>query len=180
MDQLNVPSRNCPGFQQASTAGAIENRNILSGGLKNAGQLLNRMLTAVGLDRNTDCYLSNIVHCRPPGNRIPDSEESKRCGVIVKNEILIIQPKVIFAVGGTAAGFLLGRQVFMTKENGAHYDYVSDMGDFKTLLVPIYHPAFIVRKGNSPEASDLKRSLGDAVREGLRAINHPKLRERPK
>ena len=72
-----------------------------------AGQLLNNMITAMGLAR-TDVYIANIVKCRPPGNRVPEPVEANTCSQFLLRQIDVVRPEVIVALGATAAMYLLG------------------------------------------------------------------------
>ena len=74
-----------------------------------AGQLLNNMITAMGLKRE-EVYIANIVKCRPPGNRTPEFAEASTCSQFLLKQIDIVRPKVIVALGATAATYLLGVQ----------------------------------------------------------------------
>ena len=72
-----------------------------------AGQLLNNMIAAMGLKRE-ECYIANVVKCRPPGNRTPDPEEANTCSPFLFRQIDVIRPQVLVALGATAATYLLG------------------------------------------------------------------------
>ena len=74
-----------------------------------AGQLLNKMIKAMGL-RREEVYIANIVKCRPPGNRTPEREECETCSPFLMRQIAAIQPKAIVALGAVAAKTLLGHQ----------------------------------------------------------------------
>ena len=72
-----------------------------------AGQLLNNMIVAMGLKRE-EVYIANIVKCRPPGNRTPEPEEANTCVQFLNQQIEVVRPEVIVALGATAATYLLG------------------------------------------------------------------------
>jgi uracil-DNA glycosylase len=103
-----------------------------------AGQLLNNMIQAMGLKRE-DVYIANVVKCRPPGNRTPERDECDTCGPFLMRQIEIIQPKIIVALGATAAKYLLGVNDSMTNLRGKIYDFKD------TKLAVTYHPAFLLR-----------------------------------
>jgi DNA polymerase len=104
-----------------------------------AGQLLTKMLQAVGLDRDRDCYIANIIKCRPPQNRSPESEEIAACEPFLRAQLATIQPKVILALGSFAAQTLLRTKEPIGKLRGRIFPYHS------MLLIPTFHPAFLLR-----------------------------------
>lgn len=79
-----------------------------------AGQLLNRMINAMGLDRS-QVYIANVVKCRPPGNRDPEAVEIQTCLPFLEAQIKAISPEVIVGLGRIAVGSLLGRKISLTK-----------------------------------------------------------------
>lgn len=105
-----------------------------------AGMLLNAMLKSIGLKR-TDVYIANILKCRPPNNRDPLPEEVKLCTPYLQNQIDLIQPKVLVAVGRIAAQFLLNTMEPMSRLRGKTYQY----GQQKIPLLVTYHPAYLLR-----------------------------------
>jgi uracil-DNA glycosylase family 4 len=106
-----------------------------------AGQLLSRMLAAkgVGFDREKECYITNVVKCRPERNRNPEPDEVSACNPFLMAQIDAIQPVVILALGNFAAQTLLGTKEGITKLRGRAYTYRS------ITLVPTFHPAFLLR-----------------------------------
>ena len=100
-----------------------------------AGQLLNAMLLAIGLQRE-QVFIANILKCRPPGNRDPRPEEALRCEPYLKRQVALIRPRVILAVGRVAAQNLLKSQEAVGRMRGKsyHYDNIP--------LVVSYHPAY--------------------------------------
>ncbi len=103
-----------------------------------AGQLLNNMITAMGLKRE-EVYIANIVKCRPPGNRTPEFAEASTCSQFLLKQIDIVRPKVIVALGATAATYLLGVRQSLSSLRGRWY---STRG---AKLAVTYHPAFLLR-----------------------------------
>lgn len=125
-----------------------------------AGMLLNSMLLAIGL-RRQDIYIANILKCRPPNNRDPAPEEVALCTPYLLNQIALIKPKIILAVGRIAAHFLLNTDESMGRLRGKHYTYGPD----KTPLLITYHPAYLLRspREKSKAYQDLllvKKALG--------------------
>jgi uracil-DNA glycosylase family 4 len=103
-----------------------------------AGQLLNNMIGAMGLKRES-VYIANIVKCRPPKNRVPEPVEANTCSQFLLGQIDIVQPKVIVALGATAAMYLLGvKQPLATLRGQWH-----DVRGAKCAVT--YHPAFLLR-----------------------------------
>jgi len=104
-----------------------------------AGQLLTKMLESVGFDREKDCYIANIVKCRPPGNRNPEPDEIASCEPFLMGQLAAIQPKVILALGTFAAQTLLKTKEPIGKLRGQIHRFGN------MLLVPTFHPAFLLR-----------------------------------
>ncbi len=106
-----------------------------------AGKLLTQLLNEVGLDREKDVYIANVLKCRPPGNRDPLPSEIKACSPYLVKQIKIIQPKILVALGRFAAYFLSGRdKIPLSKLRGKIIDSV-----FGPKLLVTYHPAAILR-----------------------------------
>ena len=106
-----------------------------------AGQLLDAMLRAIGLDRASNVYIANVLKSRPPGNRDPKPEEVAACLPYLIRQIALLRPKIMLAVGRIAAQNLLGTQVPLGRLRGQ----VHHFGEFKTPLVVTYHPAYLLR-----------------------------------
>lgn len=106
-----------------------------------AGQLLDAMLRAIGLDRASNVYIANVLKSRPPGNRDPKPEEVAACLPYLIRQIALLRPKIMLAVGRIAAQNLLGTQVPLSRLRGQ----VHHFGEFRTPLVVTYHPAYLLR-----------------------------------
>ena len=103
-----------------------------------AGQLLNNMIVAMGLQRE-QVYIANIVKCRPPQNRTPEPEEARTCSPFLLRQMEIVQPEVIVALGATAATYLLGVKGSLASLRGRiHMAHNSK-------LIITYHPAYLLR-----------------------------------
>jgi len=114
-----------------------------------AGQLLNNMIAAMGLKRE-QVYIANIVKCRPPGNRTPERDECDTCSPFLMRQIQVIRPKVIVALGATAAKNLLGVNDSMASMRGRFYDFspprtTEAIEPLECKLAVTYHPAFLLR-----------------------------------
>ncbi len=105
-----------------------------------AGQLLNAMLLAIGLPRET-VFIANILKCRPPGNRDPKPEEVVRCLPYLQAQIALLKPKIMLAVGRIAAQNLLATDAPLARLRGKLHSF----GDANTPLVITYHPAYLLR-----------------------------------
>ncbi len=104
-----------------------------------AGKLLDNMLAAVKLKRGINVFIANVVKCRPPGNRTPEADEIAQCMPYLVRQIQLIQPKVIVALGKTAAVSLLGRDATLASLRGKTHDYLG------IPMVVTYHPAYLLR-----------------------------------
>jgi uracil-DNA glycosylase family 4 len=103
-----------------------------------AGQLLNNMIKAMGINRE-DVYIANIVKCRPPGNRTPERDECDTCSPFLLRQIDEVSPKVIVALGAVAAKTLLALNSSMSDLRGRWYEFRGRK------LAVTYHPAFLLR-----------------------------------
>jgi uracil-DNA glycosylase family 4 len=103
-----------------------------------AGQLLNNMISAMGITRE-DVYIANVVKCRPPSNRTPEKDECDTCSPFLMRQIDIIKPKVIVALGAVAAKNLLAVNDSMANLRGRWYDFRNSK------LLVTYHPAYLLR-----------------------------------
>jgi uracil-DNA glycosylase len=109
-----------------------------------AGQLLDRMLAAIGLDRQ-GVLITNVVYWRPPGNRTPTDAEIAACLPFVLRLIALVRPKVLVLSGGTAAGALLPPGQGITRLRGRWFDLSVPGLDEPVPTLPMYHPAFLLR-----------------------------------
>ena len=115
-----------------------------------AGQLLDRMLKSIGMDRQ-NVYITNILPWRPPGNRTPTPEETQLLWPFLRRHIQLKAPKIIFALGGSSAKLLLNTQTGILKLRGQMQEIdFSDAGDGSLLIpvLPSLHPAYLLRAPN--------------------------------
>jgi DNA polymerase len=103
-----------------------------------AGQLLNNMISAMGIKRE-DVYIANVVKCRPPSNRTPEKDECDTCSPFLMRQIDVVKPKVIVALGAVAAKNLLAVSDSMANLRGRWYDFR------ESKLAVTYHPAYLLR-----------------------------------
>lgn len=125
-----------------------------------AGKLLDKMLTAVDLDRNKNIYIANIVKCRPPQNRDPKPEEQEQCIEWLRSQVRLIKPKIIVCLGRIAAAKIIKPDIKITKEHGQWIQ----KGDY--LMMAMLHPAAILRDPRKkPDAFNDFLILRDKINE---------------
>jgi uracil-DNA glycosylase family 4 len=132
-----------------------------------SGQLLDRMLAAIGLDR-TSVYISNIIPWRPPGNRTPTPAEIEICRPFIERHIELIDPKLLVLVGGTSAKMLLNTSEGITKIRGQWRQYEINGREIDTIAT--LHPAYLLRQPAQKRDSwhDLIQIRERAVALGIR------------
>ena len=108
-----------------------------------AGTLLDKMLSAIDLDRKK-VYISNIINYRPPDNRRPTEEEIKRYLPLITKHIEIINPKILVLLGSTAMNALIGKEEVISKMRGKWLE--KKIGCCKTSVIITFHPAFLMRQ----------------------------------
>ena len=121
-----------------------------------AGQLLDRMLASIGLFRDKNCYIANMVKCRPPGNRDPAHEEMSECFHFLERQILLLRPKVILCAGRVAAQNLLKTNKGLNSLRGEFIEI--PVGETFIPVLSTYHPSAILRDESykRPAWEDLK------------------------
>ncbi|MEL8055528.1 MAG: uracil-DNA glycosylase [Pseudomonadota bacterium] len=131
-----------------------------------AGQLLDKMLTAIGLDRKINTFISNVNYWRPPGNRNPDKDELAVCRPFVNRMVDLAQPKVIIAAGGVAAKSLLDTTTGIMRLRGSERPFITPAGT-EVPMFPMFHPAYLLRR-----SQDKSRAWRDLllVQERLREM----------
>lgn len=103
------------------------------------GQLLDKYLKAIDLDRNKNIYIANIVKCRPPQNRDPKPNEQEACIDWLRNQFLLIKPKIIVCLGRISAQKIIKNDFKITKEHGIFFNKKN------TIMMATYHPAALLR-----------------------------------
>lgn len=103
-----------------------------------AGQLMDKAFKALGIDRQ-DVYITNIVKCRPPQNRVPEQEEAQVCLNYLRNQVMLVKPNIIVLLGSTALNNILGEEYGITAARGK---WVEKKG---ILYMPTWHPAALLR-----------------------------------
>lgn len=124
-----------------------------------AGKLLDDMMSIIDLDR-TNCYIANIVKCRPPHNRDPQDEEQDACMDYLRNQVALIKPKIIICLGRIAAKRIIDPEIRITKDHGA---WQQKNGIWMT---SIYHPSALLRDvSKRPETFDDLISIRGKINE---------------
>lgn len=125
-----------------------------------AGTLLDDMLSIIDLDRKTNCYIANIVKCRPPHNRDPEEAEQEACIGYLRSQIALVNPKIIVCLGRIAAKQLIDRDFRITRQHG---QWIQKDGIW---MMAIYHPSALLRDvGKRPETFDDLISLREKIRQ---------------
>ena len=115
-----------------------------------AGNLLNKMLKAINIEREK-IYITNVVNYRPPNNRKPEPSEINRYSEYLKEHISIINPKILILMGSTAMEALLGSNKRISKERGQWKEVIIKQKNYKTLVT--FHPAYLLRKPDQKKFS---------------------------
>ncbi len=131
-----------------------------------SGQLLDRMLNSIGLDRSSSAYITNVLFWRPPGNRPPTPEEAAICAPFLLRHIELKQPKVLLLLGGTPVKHVLNVEEGITKIRGRWGSVVVNGVEIPAL--PTFHPAYLLRQPGAKRQAwqdllSLKRKLRELV-----------------
>ncbi|MCP4833885.1 MAG: uracil-DNA glycosylase [Phycisphaera sp.] len=128
-----------------------------------AGELLDRMIDAVGLSRG-DVYIGNVIKVRPPENRTPRPDECELCGPWLLAQVAAIRPRVVVALGATPTKYLLRTSAGITRLRGCRADI--RIGSFAVPVVPTFHPSYVLRQYTAEVRravwEDLKQAVGIA------------------
>ena len=125
-----------------------------------AGKLLDDMLAIIDLDRNTNCYICNIVKCRPPHNRDPLETEQESCIGYLRNQVALVKPKVIVCLGRIAAKKLIDPDYRITRQHGTWTERAG------VWMTAIYHPSALLRDvSKRPETFDDLLSIREKLKE---------------
>ncbi|MFO8084109.1 MAG: uracil-DNA glycosylase [Desulfobacterales bacterium] len=122
-----------------------------------AGQLLTKIIKAMNLDRD-QVYICNIIKCRPPQNRNPESDEIKACLPFLKRQLAAVAPEFICALGSVAIRSLMGQELFISRIRGRFFDYKG------IKVMPTYHPAYLLRN------PDKKRDVWEDVQKIMKKM----------
>jgi DNA polymerase len=139
-----------------------------------AGQLLDKMIEAMGWTRDT-VYIANTTKCRPPNNRNPEPDELGQCMPFLHAQIAAIAPRIIVALGRPASNQLLGIDAPIGALRGRFHDYARFTLDRHSLkIMPTFHPAYLLRDPDKKRAAwaDLKLVMAELARLGISAPTH--------
>jgi len=128
-----------------------------------AGQLLDKMIGAMGLDPAKDVYVCNIIKCRPPGNRKPEPIEVETCIPYLHEQLAAVDPKAIVALGNTAVAALLSTKLGITKVRGQWKLYRG-----KVPVMPTYHPSYLLRP--SPQQIEAKKQAWEDLQAVMKEL----------
>jgi len=134
-----------------------------------AGQLLDKMILAMGWTRDT-VYIANVLKCRPPGNRDPKPDEVAQCEGFLARQIEVIRPRIIVTLGKPAAHLILRTKAPISALRGKFQEYRG------TPVMPTFHPAFLLRQANRKRDTweDLKKVIGELQRLGVQTPHSPR------
>lgn len=146
-----------------------------------AGKFLTNWIEAAGLKRS-DCYITNVIKCRPPDNRDPEPDEIEACSKYLRIQIFLVQPKVIVALGRFAGNLLSGHTgdhpaISMKVLRTRPWLFHDEKTDVKIPVCPIYHPAWALRQGTNPHESEAYRVAVQDLQEALRVAESGELPE---
>ncbi|MFO1248997.1 MAG: uracil-DNA glycosylase [Alphaproteobacteria bacterium] len=133
-----------------------------------AGQLLDKMLASIGLDRKTNAYITNVINWRPPDNRDPTPEEAAACLPFLRRHIELADPQVIILLGAVAARHVVGISDGIMKLRGRWLEY--RVGTRMVPLMPTLHPAYLLRQ---PAHKKLAWRDLQAVRDKMQSLGLP-------
>ena len=125
--------------------GADEDREGLAF-VGRAGQLLTQILRAAGIDRDS-AFITNVVKCRPPNNRVPTQEEMLRCGDFLEAQLLLLRPRVLVCLGNTPAKWILKTSEGITALRGRWFDWRGIQ------VFPMFHPSYLLRNDSRAKGS---------------------------
>lgn len=106
-----------------------------------AGKLMNKAFEGLGINRD-NVYIANIVKCRPPSNRVPEDDEATACLDYLRNQVILVKPKIIVLLGSTALKNILGKEYSITASRGK---WIEQKG---IMYMPTWHPAALLRDEN--------------------------------
>jgi DNA polymerase len=119
-----------------------------------SGQLLTKILTAGGISRE-DVFITNVVKCRPPGNRAPTLEEMMMCGDFLEAQILLLRPKIVVCLGNTPTKWILKTTEGITALRGRWFEWRG------IEVFPMYHPSYLLRDESRRKGSPKDQTWGD-------------------
>ena len=134
-----------------------------------SGKLLTQLLEETGIKREKDVFIANIVKCRPPNNRNPKTTEVKACQEFLIRQIQLVQPKVVAVLGAPALRAVLGERLAISKVRGTWYEQSVDYMKNPLKIMPLFHPAYLLRYGSESAGSPRALTRHDLklIKEGI-------------
>ena len=133
-----------PGAQEDSTGKPFVGRS---------GQLLTKMLASVDLDRTSDVYITNIVKCRPPDNRVPTAHEISACRQYLNQQLALVRPYILITLGAPALKTLLQESKPISKVRGQWYRLPVAYQADPVYAMPLFHPSYLLRNDSKAKGS---------------------------
>lgn len=130
-----------------------------------AGQLLDRILASVEIDKDKDIYIANVVKCRPPQNRVPLPDEIAACSAFLEAQLNFVRPKLILLAGATAVQAVLKVKDPISRIRGKWFDFRND-----AKVMPIFHPSYLLRN-DSREVGSPKWLMWQDIKEVRRSLD---------
>jgi len=113
-----------------------------------AGQLLDKILASVNIDKDKDVYICNVVKCRPPGNRTPTDEEAAACRQYLDAQLDLVEPEIILLAGATAMRAVLQHKYPISKVRGSWFAFKNG-----AKVMPVFHPSYLLRNDSRAKGS---------------------------
>lgn len=129
-----------------------------------AGQLLDKILASVEIDKDRDVYICNVVKCRPPGNRVPTPEEMDSCRPFLDAQIALVKPAIIMLAGSTAIQSVLKSKDPVSRVRGKWFTHESG-----AKVMPVFHPSYLLRN-DSREVGSPKWQMWQDIKEVAKAL----------
>lgn len=126
-----------------------------------SGQLLTKILHSAKINRETDTFITNIVKCRPPKNRNPLKKEINACKPYLIRQIQLIKPKIICLLGSPSLKTILEESLPITKVRGKWYEATVNYMKDPLLIIPLFHPSYLLRNGSKKEHTPYWNTLED-------------------
>lgn len=135
--------------------GAPKEAEDLSGKpfMDSSGELLGKVFKSVGINRETDVYITNTVKCRPPEDRAPLPSEIEACKPYILRQIQLVKPKVLILLGSPALNSILEEKLPITSVRGQWYTSKVDYMEEDLYIMPLFHPSYLLRHQNREEGS---------------------------
>ena len=127
-----------------------------------SGQLLTKILEAVGINRETDAYIANTVKCRPPKNRNPHTSEIDACKPYLIRQIHLVQPKILVLLGNPSLKTFLGAHLGITKSRGQWFKQSVGYMTNPLYIMPLFHPSYLLRNTSKQHGGPRWLTLQDA------------------